>query len=155
MNNDNLLNQLLQLQLVTSNSIDIYKRVIRNSKKNDLKLFFSECLIQRFKYKREVENAIISLGGKIKRIKKPFGRLSKIWVDVKTATSNNPELTMLENINWSDGYVLELYREILASKELQLQLKDTLKQQYSAIRSILIETERLNWGINSQIKFVR
>lgn len=111
-----LLNELIQ---INNDRIEGYERAakeIKDTMNTEMKSLFFQMAEDSRKYKNDLVDAVVSLGGEPAESTTASGKIYRAWMDVKSAFSKDDLKAALESCEYGEDVALKAYQEVLQSE---------------------------------------
>ena len=117
--NDKVVSILNDLIQINNDRIEGYERAvkeIRDTMASDMKALFFQMAEDSRKYKNDLVDAVISLGGEPAESTTASGKVYRAWMDVKAAFAKDDVKAALETCEYGEDVALKAYQEALQSE---------------------------------------
>jgi len=117
--NDKLIDILNDLIQINNDRIEGYERAaqeIKDTLQADIKSLFFKMAEDSRRYKSDLEEIILSLGGEPARNTTLSGKVYRAWMDVKNAFSQDDVKAALESCEYGEDVALKAYQDALQSE---------------------------------------
>ncbi len=103
------LNKLVE---INNDRTEGYKTALKEAKEQDLKTLFTAFISTSQKCKTELDNEILSLGGKLTEGTKTSGKLFRLWMDTKAALTNSDRHAILSSCESGEDVAIDTYKDV-------------------------------------------
>ncbi len=130
----NILNGLIQ---INSDRIEGYERASGDTEEGDLKLLFNEFSTTSRRLNDELIEEVENLDGDPIEGTTTSGKFYRIWMDVKSALTNNDRAAILNSCEYGEDWAVREYEKVLneESEFLTTDQKQMISNQYIIIKN--------------------
>ena len=143
-NNEKLAETLNDLLQINNDRIEGYERASRETKDSDVDLqaTFHKMADESRKYKRELEERILSLGETPATDTTMAGKIYRVWMDVKNTFTGSDRESILASCEFGEDAAQKAYNEALETdaemdadtRQLIMEQKNSLKSSHDMIK---------------------
>lgn len=143
-NNEKLAETLNDLLQINNDRIEGYERASRETKDSDVDLqaTFHKMADESRKYKRELEECILSLGETPATDTTMAGKIYRVWMDVKNTFTGSDRESILASCEFGEDAAQKAYNEALktdaemdaTTRQLIMEQKNNLKSSHDMIK---------------------
>lgn len=142
--NDDLIDGIKHLLHIVNDGKEGYKTAAEDADSAELKALFTTYSIQRSEFEMELKSLLQQLGANSDNESGgPLGALHRVWMDIKTAVTNNDNHAILDACVTGEKAAIEAYDEVLANTNLLPQMREVLTSQRSEISESLRNVQNL------------
>lgn len=141
MQKEKTIESLNTLITINNDRIDGYELAVGESEQQDFKALFTENASTSKKCNVDLKKEVLSLGGIPSEGTKTSGKFFRVWMEMKTALTDNDRKTILNSCDFGEENVRETYTEVLQNNaellnpsqtsliktQLELLIKDHIK----------------------------
>lgn len=136
--NEKLVEVLNDLIKINNDRIAGYEKAGQESEKVDvdLKAVFSKMSDESRKYKSELTQEVIRLGGTPATDSTVPGKIYRVWMDVKVTFSGNDRQAILNSCEFGEDAAQKAYRDALASDaEIDADTRQLITSQQASLKA--------------------
>ena len=104
------LNKLVE---INNDRTEGYTTALKETKDADLKKIFTRFIATSQKCKTELDNEVLTLGGKLTEGTKTTGKLFRLWMDTKAALTNDDRHAILNSCEAGEDVAVGVYKDVL------------------------------------------
>jgi uncharacterized protein (TIGR02284 family) len=113
MQKEKTIESLNTLITINNDRIDGYELAVGESEQQDLKALFTENAATSKKCNIDLKKEVLSLGGIPSERTKTSGKFFRVWMEMKTALTDNDRNAILNSCDYGEENVRENYTEVL------------------------------------------
>lgn len=149
MNKEKAIEALNSLITINNDRIEGYETASAETNETDLKSFFAELVQTSRKCKNDLVSEVKKIGGTPSEGTKNTGKVFRVWMDVKAALTDKDRKAILNSCEYGEDVAKSTYEKVLEqeSEHLNNELKDLIKNQYSALKSDHNKVKSLRDGL--------
>lgn len=136
--NDKLVNVLNDLIEINNDRITGYEKAADEAKALDvdLKAVFTKMADESRKYKSELYNEVLRLGGEPSTGTTNSGKLYRVWMDAKAIFTGKDRQAILENCEFGEDAAQKAYTAALASDaEISVETRNLITDQQASLKT--------------------
>ncbi len=143
-NSEHLSETLNDLVRINNDRITGYEKAIEQAEPNDvdLKVIFDKMASESREYIRQLDEKVLSLGGKPSGDSTFAGKIYRTWMDVKNTFTASDRTSILASCEFGEDAAQKAYNEALESdsemdadtRQLVLEQKNNLKTSHDIIK---------------------
>lgn len=131
MQNKETINAINTLITINNDRIDGYELAVGESEQQDFIALFTENAATSKRCKENLSKEVIKLGGTPSEGTRTSGKFFRVWMEMKTALTDNDRKTILNSCDFGEENAREVYTEVLKNeaKSLNSTLTSLIKTQ--------------------------
>ena len=136
--NDKLVEVLNDLVEINTDRITGYEKAAKETKDIDIDLqaIFHKMADESRKYKSELSQEVIRLGGTPAEGRTGLGSIYQVWMDVKATFTGHDRQSALESCEFGEDAAQKAYRDALASDaEIDADTRQLITSQQSSMKT--------------------
>ena len=143
-NSENLSETLNDLVRINNDRITGYEKAADQAESIDvdLKVIFNKMAAESRDYIRQLDEKVLSLGGKPSGDSTFAGKIYRTWMDVKNTFTGSDRTSILDSCEFGEDAAQKAYKEALESdaemdaetRQLVMEQKDSLKTSHDIIK---------------------
>lgn len=152
--NEKLVEVLNDLIQINTDRITGYEKAIKETKDIDVDLqtIFSKMADESRRYKTELTQEVIRLGGQTEEGKTGLGSIYQVWMDVKATFAGHDRQSALNSCEFGEDAAQKAYKDALASdaeinadtRQLITSQKESLKTSHDTIKKLRDANKAVN-----------
>jgi uncharacterized protein (TIGR02284 family) len=129
-----LLNELIQ---INNDRMEGYQKAMDDTDEVDLKGLFRECAITSSRLTAQLIEEVEDMDGDPIEGTSTSGKLYRIWMDIKTALSNNDRGAILNACEYGEDWAVKAYEQIMHEEPdfLTMDQKEMIRDHYTIIKN--------------------
>lgn len=140
---DNIANELNELLEKNYDAEAGYKKAAEDVKNQDLKNYFNSRAKDRYDFGHQLKDEIKSFGHEPEKGTSLKGDAHRMWMDLKSAFSNDKEESILEEAIRGEKAAIEDYNKIIAKNDLPPSTENLIIRQRNSVKEALNEVQAL------------
>jgi uncharacterized protein (TIGR02284 family) len=131
MQNKETINAINTLITINNDRIDGYELAVGESEQQDFKELFTENAATSKNCNLDLAKEVIRLGGTPFEGTKTSGKFFRVWMEMKTALTDNDRKAILNSCDYGEENAREVYTEVLKNEDNSLNTtqKSLIKKQ--------------------------
>lgn len=120
MQNKETINAINTLITINNDRIDGYELAVGESEQQDFKELFTENAATSKNCNLDLAKEVIRLGGTPSEGTKTSGKFFRVWMEMKTALTDNDRKAILNSCDYGEENAREVYTEVLKNEDKSL-----------------------------------
>ncbi len=136
--NEKLTEVLNDLVQINNDRITGYEKASKETEKVDvdLRAIFSRMADDSRKYKSDLSEEILRIGGEPATGTTALGKIYRVWMDVKASFSGNDRQAILESCEFGEDAAQKAYKDALASDaEMDADTRQLITSQQASLKT--------------------
>ncbi len=136
--NENLIEVLNDLVQINNDRVEGYEKAAEETKDTDidLKTIFIKMAEDSIKYKTELINNIVKIGGDPITGTTGLGKIHRAWMEVKATFTGKDRQSVLDACEFGEDAAQKAYRDALASDaEINAETRQLITSQQSSLKN--------------------
>lgn len=113
MQNKKTIAAIKTLITINNDRIDGYELAYGETEQQDFKLLFTENATTSKQFNEDLAKEVIKIGGIPSKGTKTSGKFFRVWMEMKTALTDNDRKTILNSCDFGEEKAREIYSEVL------------------------------------------
>ncbi len=120
-----------------------YKEAAENVESVTLATRFRQLAQQRYDFGHEIKPFIRQFGGEVNKGGSAAASIHRVWMDLKTAVTNNDEAAILNECIRGEEVAVKSYADALEGTTLAGNVRETVSRQMTKINNTLIDLRKM------------